>query len=72
MWWWFAEGGHVGDCDGAGCYFLRSAFEAAVVYQGVAERHDVGAHPVLMFQIGDRGRMGIREHLEEADVKPSF
>ena len=63
---------HVRDPERATSYFLSTAAELTVVYQRVAEHHNVLAHAVLMCQVGDGLRVHFRKQSKEADVQTTF
>lgn len=46
-----------------------TALESLVVNETIGNRHDVGIHTVLVFQVDDRARVGFREATEQADPK---
>ena len=65
----FLEGGEGGERDAAVGDGGSAADEAVVVDEGVGEGHDVGAHAVLVGEVGDGGRVEVGERFEEGDVE---
>jgi hypothetical protein len=48
---------------------LRAAFQPLVVKESIRKQHDIGSHSVLMGEVDYRGRMCVREPLEQAHFK---
>jgi hypothetical protein len=50
---------HIWNCDAALGNPLTAAFEAPVINEIVAQRHNIFAHAILVLKVDNRGRMHV-------------
>ena len=60
---------HIWDCDTALGDLLTAAFEAPIINEVVAQRHNIFAHAVLVLKVDNGRRMHVGEMLEKTDIQ---